>query len=134
MKKILYVGVGCCLLWGCTSLTRHEQIQLQQLKANGITVDRPVGDYEKPVSVAAAGLLNILPGFGNFYLGSGNAAESTHWLYGFLNLLCWPISVAWGVPEAAIDANTINKRELLYYYQYNNHGKQELQNRGIVLE
>jgi len=134
MRKTICIGLCCALLLGCTSLTRHEEMQLQQLKSHGITVDRPVGDYEKPASVAGAGFLNILPGFGNFYLGSGNAAESSHWLYGFLNLLLWPISVVWGIPEAAIDANTINKRELLYYYQYNKYGKQELQSRGIVLE
>ncbi len=134
MKSIiLTVSLGI-LLCGCTSLTRQEEMQLQHLKAQGVTVDRPVGSYEKPASVAGAGALNLLPGFGNFYLGSGNAAESNHWLYGLLNLLTWPISVIWGIPEAAIDANNINKRELLYYYTYDKHGKKELENAGITLE
>lgn len=57
-------------------------------------------------------------GFGNFYLASGNGADSSHWLYGLLNLLTWPLSILWGVPEAAIDANRINEREMIYYYRY----------------
>lgn len=136
MKKIkgLSLLVGTMLLAGCTSLTRQEKIQLQHLKAQGITVDKPLGNYEKPASVAGAAALNLLPGVGNFYLGSGQAAESDHWLYGFLNLLTWPVSIVWGIPEAAIDANAINKREMLYYYQYDKMGKEELRRAGITLE
>lgn len=132
MKKILTLLCVISLV-GCTSLTRQEELQLQQLKHQGVTVDRPVGNYEKPASVGVAGALNLLPGFGNFYLGTGNAAESSHWLYGFLNLLTWPLSIIWGVPEAAIDAGTINEREMLYYYQYNKYGKQELKDAGVTL-
>jgi len=71
-----------------------------------------------------AGALNVLPGFGNFYLGIGTH-ESSQWLYGFLNLLFWPLSVVWGIPEAAIDANTINKKETIYYYKFDQQGKKE---------
>ena len=136
MKKLwgLSLLVGTMLLAGCTSLTRQEQMQLQHLKAQGITVDKPLGNYEKPASVAGAAALNLLPGVGNFYLGSGQAAESDHWLYGFLNLLTWPVSIVWGILEAAIDANAINKREMLYYYQYDKMGKEELRRAGITLE
>ncbi len=136
MKKLwgLSLLVGTMLLAGCTSLTRQEKMQLQHLKAQGITVDKPLGNYEKPASVAGAAALNLLPGVGNFYLGSGQAAESDHWLYGFLNLLTWPVSIVWGIPEAAIDANAINKREMLYYYQYDKMGKEELRRAGITLE
>lgn len=134
MIKQILLGSCVLLIAGCTSLTRQEQTQLQYLKAQGVTVDKPVGSYDKPASVAGAGALNILPGFGNFYLGSGNAAESSHWLYGFLNLITWPVSIIWGVPEACIDANNINKREMLYYYQYNKFGKEELKKAGVTLE
>jgi hypothetical protein len=75
---------------------------------------------------AAAGALNILPGFGNFYLAVGTD-EGEQWLYGFLNLLTWPVSVIWGVPEAALDANTINKKETIYYYKFDATGKAELE-------
>ncbi|MBR1915002.1 MAG: hypothetical protein IJ830_00975 [Alphaproteobacteria bacterium] len=132
MKKI-FVIVALVLLSACTTLTRSEHDQLHLLKASGISVDRPLGNYEKPANPAAAGLLNLLPGFGNFYLASGNGAESSHWLYGAGNLLFWPFSILWGVPEAVVDANNINERELLYYYQYNPQGKWELQSAGIRL-
>ncbi|HCU59148.1 MAG TPA: hypothetical protein DIC64_04115 [Alphaproteobacteria bacterium] len=131
MKKLSLLFILC--LAACTSLTKAEQDQLHLLKSYGITVDKPIGQYEKPAKPAAAGLLNLLPGFGNFYLAAGNGAESNHWLYGAGNLLFWPISILWGVPEAVVDANNINKRELIYYYQYNPIGKQELQRTGIRL-
>ena len=116
MKRVLLI-IDVLFLMGCTHLTQQERNDLHQLKAQGITVDHG-GYYDKPASPAAAGALNILPGFGNFYLASGNGADSSHWLYGFLNLITWPISILWGIPEAAIDANTINERELIYYYKY----------------
>ncbi|MDW2994788.1 MAG: membrane lipoprotein lipid attachment site-containing protein [Alphaproteobacteria bacterium] len=133
MKKILLFIVSVAVLAGCTTLTRQETMQLRELQAQGVTVDRPVGNYEKPASPVAAGALNLLPGVGNFYLGTGNAAESSQVLYGFLNLLSWPLSIIWAVPEAAIDADNINKRELLYYYTYDEKGKQELQKAKIAL-
>lgn len=134
MKNILLIFLFTAMLAGCTNLTRHEENQLRILKSKGITVDRPAGNYEKPTSALAAGALNILPGFGNFYLAMGDAADSSHALYGFLNLLFWPISAVWGIPEAAIDANTINKRELIYYYQYDSMGQKELQKYGVKLD
>ena len=124
MTKILsFLGL-CLLLSACQSLTYHEQRELRALEYKGVTVDTPVGEWDKPASPLAAGILNIFPGFGNFYLGNGRAAQSEQNLYGFLNLLTWPLSILWGIPEAAIDANTINKRDLLIYYQYDERGKE----------
>lgn len=128
-----YILILVCMISACTTLTRHEQNELRNLKAQGITVDKPVGSYEKPASPGFAGVLNILPGIGNFYLASGNAADSSQWLYGTLNLLTWPISILWGIPEAAIDANRINERELIYYYQYDKLGQKELEKHGASL-
>lgn len=110
---------------GCTHLNLQERSQLQQLKSQGITIDTPGKNWEAPANPAAAGALNILPGFGNFYLASGNGGDSSFYLYGFLNLLTWPISIIWGIPEAVIDAGTINKRELIYYYTFTPQGKLE---------
>lgn len=124
MKTLILITL--ITLAACTNLTRHEHEKLQELKAQGITIDTPKGSWERPASPAAAGVMNLLPGFGNFYLAAGNSGQSEHYLYGFLNLLSWPISVVWGIPEAAIDATNINKRELIYYYTYNEQGKQEL--------
>ena len=116
MKKLFILSL--ILLTACTHLTHHEQRTLRELNAKGITVDHPQSDWQKPANPASAALLNILPGFGNFYLASGNGAQSDHYLYGTLNLLTWPISILWGIPEAAVDANRINERELIYYYTY----------------
>lgn len=133
MKKFILLTICAVVFTSCTTLSRQESNQLRELQAQGVTVDRPVGNYEKPASGVVAGALNLLPGFGNFYLGTGNAAESSHVLYGVLNLLTWPLSILWAVPEAVIDADNINKREMLYYYSYDETGKQELKKANITL-
>ena len=132
MRKAILIG-AMLTICGCTTLSRQETMQIKELQAQGVTVDRPIGSYEKPANGVVAGALNLLPGFGNFYLGIGTAAESSHILYGFGNLLFWPLSIIWSVPEAAIDADNINKREMLYYYTYDPKGKQELEQAEITL-
>lgn len=132
MQKTLFLAASL-LLASCTSLTHQERNTLRSLQAQGITVDKPVGNWEAPASPAGAGALNLLPGFGNFYLAAGNAGDSGQYLYGFLNLLTWPISILWGIPEAAIDAGTINERELIYFYTFDESGKIALQNKGWVI-
>ncbi len=134
MQKYIITTALIFGLSACTTLTRSEEVKVQQLKRQGITIDKPVGSWEKPADPLIGGLLNILPGFGNFYLAAGNAGESPHYVYGFANLLFWPWSILWGVPEAAIDANIINERDLLYYYQYDKQGIRELSQSGIRLE
>lgn len=133
MKNIISTITLSAMLIGCTTLTHQERNTLRSLQAEGITVDKPVGNWERPASPAGAGALNLLPGFGNFYLASGNGGDSSQYLYGFLNLLTWPISILWGIPEAAIDANRINKRELIYYYTFDKSGKEALQAKGFTL-
>ena len=131
MKKILVAVV--MLLSACTSLTMQEKQTLRSLKTHGITVDTPVGGWERPASPVGAAMLNILPGGGNFYLAAGNGGQSEHYLYGTLNLLTWPISVLWGVPEGAVDANRINERELIYYYTFDESGRLALEDKGLQL-
>lgn len=134
MKKIVLLLI--LILSSCVSLTRQEQNKLAELRSYGITVDTPADDWKAPANPAAAAALNLLPGFGDFYLASGEAGDSSFYLYGFLNLLTWPISVLWGIPEGAIDANTINKRELIYFYTYDSTAKEtlsrlELERKGL---
>jgi len=124
MKDVAKAAVVAALLAcasGCASLSRTEQATLNELRSYGIS-DTEV----KRKHPGTAGALNILPGFGNFYLGAGTD-ESEQWLYGFLNLLSWPVSIVWGVPQAAIDATTINKKETVNYYTFDRIGKQEFE-------
>lgn len=106
-------------LSGCVSLSRTEEATLSELRSYGVS-DTEV----KEKNGGTAGALNILPGFGNFYLAAGTD-EGEQWAYGFLNLLTWPASVLWGIPEAAIDANTMNKKATVNYYTFDQKGKQE---------
>ena len=128
--RLFYLAALLLCLSACTTLTKQEQNELRNLKAQGVTVDRPAGSFERPANPGAAGALNLLPGIGNFYL----ASDSSHWLYGCLNLITWPFSILWGIPEAAIDANRINERELIYYYKYDRQGQKELAREGKSLE
>lgn len=126
MKKSIITGIMVICLSACTTLTHQEKNTLYSLKAQGITIDKPAGNWEPPASSGSAGALNLLPGIGNFYLASGNGGDSSQYLYGFLNLLTWPISILWGIPEASIDANRINEREMIYFYTFNESGKEAL--------
>lgn len=114
-------------LSGCTILHRSDEIRLRELRAVGVS--------ETEIQIkhpGVAGGLNLLPGFGNFYLGAGTN-EGSQWAYGFLNLLFWPISVVWAVPAAAVDAQTINKKETVMYYTYDPIGIRELAEREASL-
>lgn len=131
MKRLLVASL--IFLSACTSLTMQEKHTLRSLKTHGITVDTPTGNWERPANPAGAALLNLLPGIGNFYLASGNGGQSEHFLYGTLNLLTWPISIVWGIPEAAVDANRINERELIYFYTFDESGQLALQDKNLRL-
>ncbi|MEG2725264.1 MAG: hypothetical protein RR982_05375, partial [Kiritimatiellia bacterium] len=130
----LFTLLLAVVLTGCSSLTRQERVQLQQLKSVGITIDRPLGCFEPPNSILTASLLNIGPGIGNFYLASGESGESRQVLYGILNFFLWPLSCCWAIPGAAIDAETINQREMAYYYFYTKMGAKELKKENINFE
>lgn len=126
MKKILFLSV--LFLSGCVSLSYYEKDVLQDLSRNGISADVSAEGWEKLAYPVLAGILNILPGFGNFYLGFGDAAEPIQSAYGGINLLFWPLSVVWSVPQAYIDAKNINKRNLVEFYQRNKIKKKHTQN------
>ena len=119
--KNLILGFFIACVCSCISLSRGEKETLQELKSYGIQ-----GGESECKTPAVAGLLNILPGGGNFYLAYGTD-EAGQWTVGFLNLLTWPYSVVWGIPQAAIDANTINKKETIYYYKFDSEGKNALE-------
>ncbi|MBC8207287.1 MAG: hypothetical protein ISR85_05665 [Kiritimatiellales bacterium] len=105
---------------GCASISRSDRQMLRQIESYGL--GKTDEEIKKPVMAA---VLNLLPGIGNFYLATGTE-QGDQWIYGTCNLLLWPISPIWAVPQAAIDAGTINKLETIYYYQYDQIGRQEL--------
>ena len=133
MKKPTLFTALTLSLSACTSLNYSERNTIRSLEGKGITIDKPKGDWEKPASAGGAAALNLLPGVGNFYLASGNGGDNDHYLYGFLNLITWPISILWGIPEAAIDAKTINQRELVYYYTFDDSGIEEIKQMGFEI-
>ena len=134
MKKYLILLLCGCFLSACSTLSYQEKNTIRSLKTIGVSVDRPLSPWDKPASPLSAGLLNILPGIGNFYLASGNAGDASHYIYGFANFLLWPISVLWAVPEAAIDANLINQKEFAYYFIFDETGKKALAEKGYELQ
>src|SRR3989339_1847413 len=117
MKKVTAISV-CIVLFGllngCATLRTGERYEYNKLEKRLLAVGL---EPEKRKDPALAGALNILPGIGNAYLDQ--------WGVFVVNLLFWPLSVAWGVPQAAVDAKTINKQETLYFYNYCE-GKQKL--------
>lgn len=117
MKKIMSL-ITAAFLSGCVSLSYQEKVTLRQIQQRGFGSGISANGWEKPISPLLAGTLNILPGFGNFYLGSGKAADSIQIAYGIGNLLLWPLSVIWSVPQAYIDAQTLNDRDLVFFFQY----------------
>jgi hypothetical protein len=123
MQKIKSIALVLCavsVLSACSSVSSSDKEFLREISAVGISPE----DQQVKNPILAGGL-NVLPGFGNFYLAMGTS-EDSQWLYGTLNLLFWPLSVTWGIPEAAIDAKTINKKATAYYYQYDPDGKDKL--------
>ena len=135
MKKyfLIILALGLLFLQGCSSLRYSEKVTYKSLEANGITMDKPAGPWEKPTSPVAAALLNILPGCGNFYLATGDGADDDHFLYGFLNMITWPLSWFWGIPEAGIDAGSINRREFVYFYTFHPAGQNALDEMGLEM-
>lgn len=108
------------LVTACANLGSSEKEFLNEIQSLGVQ-----SDDQQVKSPPMAGALNLLPGFGNFYLAYGTT-ESEQWMVGGLNLLTWPLSVLWGVLEGVVDAVTINKKATAYYYRYDRTGKTKL--------
>lgn len=120
----LLVCVVVCLAGGCLSLSRGERDDYYMLRQ----YDLPLSDHyvKKP---ALAGALNLLPGAGNVYLAIGTD-ETVMWPLagvGVVSWLVWPLSALVAIPEAAIDAVTINKRAAIYYFMRTDEGKAKVQ-------
>ncbi len=88
---------------GCHGLNSIDAEAYRNLERLGV----PLIEEKNPV---LAGVLNILPGAGDVYLGQWGAFVC--------NLLLWPCSVVWGVPEAAMTAVNINKQNTVIHYRF----------------
>lgn len=111
------------LATGCAGLTPREAGQAKQLREAGIS-ETEMGTKNGWIS----GPLNIIPGVGNFYLATGKDSSSQI-IYGILNIipgwLLWPVTCAWSVPQAAIDAGNINRRQTVVYFFDTEEGRKE---------
>ena len=95
LPVVLFVGILAAGATGCASVTPSERRQYEGLKAAGAVND--------PYDPTTAALLNILPGGGDVYNGEWGAFV--------LDLLFWPVSVAWAIPQGAITAGNKNVRD-----------------------
>lgn len=108
------------MLSGCMSLTQSEKNAVYELKSYGVkTCDVKIKDP------AVAAWLNVLPGVGHFYLASGSE-EKQLWGMAFFNLFTYPLSWFWGIPGAYSDAQVLNKKEQVRFYQYTPAGQKQL--------
>jgi len=98
---IILLGLVCV---SCVHLTQSEKEMVQDLRELGID---PASEGDK--SATAAGLLNILPGVGNIYLGQYGVFAA--------NFFFWPVSIIWGGPQAAIDTEPTNQKATVDYYR-----------------
>lgn len=121
MKAIVFALLLCTACTSsCVNLARSERIKLKELHSLGIGAQD-----EQVTRPGLAGFLNILPGVGNFYITS--TTDENQVALGFVNLLLWPWSVVWAIPQAAVDASTLNKRATVDYYYHTPDGRTEMQ-------
>jgi len=86
----------------CESLTQSEKEVVRDLRHFQL-------DIETEYSRGTATALNFLPGIGNFYLDQTGL--------GVMNLLFWPISIVWGMPQAWVDTPVMNEKYTADYYR-----------------
>ena len=103
MMKLRCFAVALVLLCttACNSLSQLEQQRYKNLIAQGATPQR----IHSPM---LAGFLNVAPGIGDIHNGEWGAFV--------LDLLLWPYSVPWAVPQAIVTANNYNKKATIIYY------------------
>jgi hypothetical protein len=101
MRRALVLLAFATALIGCQSLQPWQQAGLMNVRRAGLP------EFKKK-SPGAAGALNLLPGIGDAYNGEWGAFAC--------NFLLWPLSVLWGIPEAAVTASNLNDQETWAYY------------------
>ncbi len=119
--SVLLVTLALIASSGCASVRPESKAILMEARELGLR-SHPVDES----SPALAATLNILPGIGNIYLASTSEYKGNWGLFA-LNLLLWPASVVWGIPQAGLDAATWNEQASADYYQHNKFGKAEME-------
>ncbi len=95
----------------CVSVRPADREFIEELERAGIA-----SDEVKVKDRTTAAVLNVLPGFGSFYLAVGTH-QNAQWGFGLFNLLFWPVSVVWAIPAGSIDAKAINEIATVDYYR-----------------
>lgn len=123
MNLLLSLAV-ITLITGCSTMSRTEKHLYREIKAYDIQET----DETKVKNPYLAAGLNILPGIGNVYLAWGTE-ETQQIPVAVVNFFFWPYSIIWGLPQAGVDAETINKKEFIYYHLYDPNGRAILNSR-----
>lgn len=117
LPLVLVVQLSVIVMSGCASLRTESAFKLQEAERLGLPTN-----VVKRTNAATAGSLNLLPGVGNIYLAC-TSDKWYNWLIFPVNAVTWPLSIAWGVPQTAIDANTVNKEATADYYTLDPQGR-----------
>ena len=122
MKRLVICLMIALTLGGCVTLSAQDEKAARELKSYGLKQS-----WSRPKNVFLAGFLNIIPGLGNLYLSTGKDGDSDQTTYGLINFFTLPLlSPLWAVPQAAIDAHTLNKKAFVDYYSFDKAGQREL--------
>ncbi|MBI3818646.1 MAG: hypothetical protein HY286_08150 [Planctomycetes bacterium] len=101
IKRLLLGITLLAVLIACQAPSPSDKGRYQNITRQGYA---PVEEKSPLVAL----LLNILPGVGDIY--------NSEWGAFALDLLLWPISPIWAVPQGAITASNINKSATVAYY------------------
>ncbi len=104
---------------GCVNLRQRDRETLRDIERYDLN---PTEIQIK--NAGLAGGLGIISPVCNWYLAYGTH-QTDQILVGFLNLLTWPLSVIWAIPQCAADALTLNKLETIDYYEDDRDGIRE---------
>ena len=113
---LLYMGsmTGCGTM---KPLGNSERYALYQIGSCGIDINET-----RLYSPKAAAFLSLLPGGGYYYL-AGGSGQTELWLPAIFNTITWPVSWLLGISGSYSDAELINKRSIIKYYQYHPQGQ-----------
>ncbi len=121
MHKLALLFAMILFMTGCLTIRPESKAKLDEAQVYGLPNDKV-----QRADQTTAGLLNILPGIGNIYVAvKSEHQKALNWILFPVNLLTWPLSIAWGIPQAAKDAGRINQQATADYYMNDKTGQAE---------